>query len=266
MKLVTLPPHLHFLYVVSRHCCTTMQRRHICPAASPVAEPSRNSGREPNPQSFPYLTQTRMPPSTAAYAVPLALVGAVIIFAVVLSFYCRRRLFVERAMDGKNTISGTSTVRCPSSVLGNTFGSRGNSVSDYAHDDKDTYTSIYTPRPLSYSRTPRATTREPFSGRSVPARTFRAPASPNYTKFSRDDVESPTTESGRTVDTDTSEVILPHYLRSSSPATPHPTPTPPKRIHVRRGTSQTAHVVSRHGERHSRQDVYDKVAQRVARL
>jgi hypothetical protein len=53
------------------------------------------------PSGIPYLTATRTPPPVVAYAVPLSLVGAILLVATVLSLRGHRRLKQQRASDAE---------------------------------------------------------------------------------------------------------------------------------------------------------------------
>ena len=133
------------------------------PVTSPLPAPTTAFGSAGpsttlNPSVVPYLTATRTPPPVAAFAVPLSLVGTILLVAAALSLRHHRHLKDERARDAeKIDLSRRSSFNSCKSV------STGQSDVKYTPDSNVTHgmtpTSVW---PIVVQREPRQQTRQAF--------------------------------------------------------------------------------------------------------
>lgn len=153
---------------------------------------SRNVSKT-SPRALSNMPQARSPASTAAYAVPLSLAGAIILVASVLCVHQRRKLLHERAVNHEEsktfqTLFNGGRWRSFSTRIINTVHRAARPTMDRVpeeektRDAEDYFTRAYVPH-LPKGTRARAATKEPFhvspTGRStVPAAYFRAALSP----------------------------------------------------------------------------------------
>ncbi|CAL1696744.1 unnamed protein product [Somion occarium] len=261
-------------------------------AQPPQISPNLNA----NTQPLPNLMQTHISIPTAAYIVPLSLVGAITLCAIVLLIYHRRRLRTERSAESEKATSSLSRAsgitRCPTMIWKAAFGNhkarsrrRGDDggrrrdvdererretptptrMSSMNRDDNDHYT-VYVPR-LHYQqpqRQPRQQTREPFT----PARASRPAVTPIYSRFThaRDNeqtIPQPGSLNEKYDEASEDEVLSGYPRPSPLPLLSFSTPTPPGRTHVRWNASSDS------GESHDEDrlypDMYDEVARTLPR-
>ncbi|KAF7799801.1 hypothetical protein EIP86_011043 [Pleurotus ostreatoroseus] len=267
------------------------------PSSSPEPHTLHNAAQ---PQSQPLtMEQTRMPAPTAAYAVPLALAGAVILFASALGIHQHRALVRERAAEKERLARTAGPTRA------GFMQSRASSVHSLDMKEKDVnadaelgygtgmapkddnYTRIYVPQ-LSGERRerllalrhahaqPRETTREPYTPTpvrsTVPAGLFKASHSPRVPHATP--THAPRAGSGRIPPDSRTQAQEDAADKAGEdddaydaishylqPSPVPPTPITPQPAHTRRSASLTPAVPRPPPETPG--DLYEEVARRL---
>ncbi|EKM57949.1 uncharacterized protein PHACADRAFT_251870 [Phanerochaete carnosa HHB-10118-sp] len=269
------------------------------PHSPPLSTVSPNGeARNPaTPQAMPNLAQTHVPVSSAAYAVPLSIAGAIVVFATIASAVQRRKLLEERAETQEEFerfqsmfhrgggflqkfIIRRFTLRRPRSGLHPPPMQRASSIPGSVVEDKDHesvndgsdhYTRVYVPH---FDRRPRPATKEPFyvaTGRKivtaqhsktmllprVPCQPTLIPNMPRIYISQR----RGTSVAGRNAAA-TGSVVDHYLLPSPCPAQPHkPTPVPMQHAHVRRHAPGASSILAAKYDRMG--DLYEEVARRL---
>lgn len=228
---------------------------------------------------MPNLAQSHSPSSTAAYAVPLSLAGAIVLVASVICAAQRRKLLHERVVSQEeskifqNLFNGGRSQgvhhSAPSELAPEeTF--LGEKEEEPESRGSDIYTRPYVPH-LAKERRPRTTTREPFSttvtGRTtVPASYFKATLSPRLPYHAAQSPGAdriypshapgagPTEEFNAAVN----EKVIANYLQPS-PVPPSLPPAPLQRAHIRQQASLEVRLAN-----DGMDSVYEEVARRLA--
>ncbi len=226
-------------------------------------------------QSQPYVEfqQTRMPVSTAAYAVPLSLAGSIILIATFLGIHHHRKLLMDRANEREQEKSLGLGRRL--SLWNRRPPSGSSSVRDgKKHEDgePDTLTRPYVPN-LLYTNRPQARqpTRSPFVNSPIttrghtghataPVSLFRSTLSPRIPHSPR-----PGSEREDGINASVNDGVVSHYLQLSPIppffSSPHTAPTPPKPAHTRKCVA--AELVPESEKLQSSDHIYDEVARKL---
>lgn len=208
---------------------------------------------------MPNLAQSHSPGSTAAYAVPLSLAGAVVLVASMVCAIQRRKLLHERTISqeeskifqglfGGRLVGFHTSHSGESSLKVHQSGEFDDEEKESPTRGSDIFTRPYVPH-LHKHRQPRIATKEPFSstatGRAtVPASYFKTSLSPRVPYAA---AYTPGTERGylpRTARADSSkevnaavnEDVVANYLQPS-PVPPSLSPAPMHQAHLRKQIS-----------------------------